>query len=294
MNVKITRGSGQFFMYDNTCKYLAENFPEDISSWLLGVRVSLIQMQPTELSVEPIRADSMILLTNQNLILHVEFQTVPDREMGFRMLDYRVRGHRKFPDKQMRQVVIYLTPTTSDLVSLTTFELEFTRHEFEVIRLWEQPASIFLESVGLYPFATLAQTDEPELVLREVAAKIEEIPERKLQADISAMSYILAGLVLDRDRVGRIIRRDIMRESVTYQEILAEGEVKGKTQGRVEGRVEEARALIIRLLTRKLGSIEPNLLTKIEALPLEQVESLGEDLLDFTSIDNLDRWLNQN
>jgi predicted transposase YdaD len=64
-------------MYDNTCKYLAENFPEDLSSWLLGVRISLVQMQPTELSVEPIRADSMILLTNHNLILHVEFQTVP-------------------------------------------------------------------------------------------------------------------------------------------------------------------------------------------------------------------------
>ena len=123
------------------------------------------------------------------------------------MLDYRVRAHRKFPDKQMRQVVIYLTPTNSDLVTLTTFELESTRHEFEVIRLWEQPASTFLESVGLYPFATLAQTDEPELVLREVAARIEEIPERKLQADISAMSYILAGLVLDRDRVGRIIQK---------------------------------------------------------------------------------------
>jgi Domain of unknown function (DUF4351) len=30
---------------------------------------------------------------------------------------------------------------------------------------------------------------------------------------------------------------------------------------------------------------------KIEALPLEQVESLGEDLLDFTSIDNLEQWL---
>jgi predicted transposase/invertase (TIGR01784 family) len=281
-------------MYDNTCKYLAENFPEDIASWLLGVRVSLTQMQPTELSVEPIRADSMILLTNHNLILHIEFQTVPDREMGFRMLDYRVRAHRKFPNKQMRQVVIYLTPTNSDLVTLTTFELESTRHEFEVIRLWEQPASIFLESVGLYPFATLAQTDDPELVLRGVAARIEELPERKLQADISAMSYILAGLVLDRDRVGRIIRRDIMRESVTYQEILAEGEVKGKTQGLAEGRVGEARILIIRLLTRKLGNISPKLLAKIEALPLERVESLGEDLLDFTSIANLEQWLSQN
>lgn len=281
-------------MYDNTCKYLAENFPEDIASWLLGVRVSLVQMQPTELSVEPIRADSMILLTNHNLILHIEFQTVPDREMGFRMLDYRVRAHRKFPDKQMRQVVIYLTPTNSDLVTLTTFELESTRHEFEVIRLWEQPASIFLESVGLYPFAALAQTDEPELVLREVAARIEELPERKLQADISAMSYILAGLVLDRDRVGRIIRRDIMRESVTYQDILAEGEVKGKTQGLAEGRVGEARALVIRQLTRKLGNVSPKLLAKIEALPLDRVESLGEDLLDFTSIANLEQWFSQN
>ncbi len=277
-------------MYDNTCKYLAENFPEDIASWLLGVRVSLIQMQPTELSVPPIRADSMILLTNHNLILHIEFQTRPDREMGFRMLDYRVRAHRKFPDKQMRQVVIYLTPTTSDLVNLTTFELESTRHEFEVVRLWEQPASIFLESVGLYPFATLAQTDEPELVLREVAARIEELPERTLQADISAMSYILAGLVLDRDRVGRIIRRDIMRESVTYQEILAEGEVKGETQGRVK----EARGLVIRQLTRKLGNVNANLLVKIEALSLERVESLGEDLLDFTSIANLEQWFSQN
>ena len=282
-------------MYDNTCKYLAENFPEDISSWLLGVRISLVQMQPTELSVEPIRADSMILLTNHNLILHVEFQTVPDREMGFRMLDYRVRAHRKFPGKQMRQIVIYLTPTTSDLVSLTTFELEFTRHEFEVVRLWEQPSSIFLESVGLYPFASLAQTDEPELVLREVAAKIEEIPERKLQSDISAMSYILAGLVLDRNRVGQIIRRDIMRESVTYQEILAEGEVKGevkgKTQGLAEGRIEEAKSLTIRQLTRKLGNISSTLLAKIEALPLDRLELLGEDLLDFTSIANLEQWL---
>jgi predicted transposase/invertase (TIGR01784 family) len=277
-------------MYDNTCKYLAENFPEDIASWLLGVRVSLVQMQPTELSVEPIRADSMILLTNHNLILHIEFQTVPDREMGFRMLDYRVRAHRKFPNKQMRQVVIYLTPTNSDLVTLTTFELESTRHEFEVIRLWEQPASIFLESVGLYPFATLAQTDDPELVLRGVAARIEEIPSRELQADISAMSYILAGLVLDRDRVGRIIRRDIMRESVTYQEILAEGEVKGETQGRVK----EARGLVIRQLNRKLGNVSPNFLAKIEDLSLELVESLGEDLLDFTSIANLEQWLSQN
>jgi predicted transposase YdaD len=120
-----------------------------------------------------------------------------------------------------------------------------------------------------------------------VAARIEEILEPKLQADISAMSYILAELVLDKDLVGRIIRRDITRESVTYQEILAEGEVKGKTQGRIE----EAKSLTIRQLTRKLGNVSPTLSAKIEVLPLERLELLGEDLLDFTSIANLEQWL---
>jgi hypothetical protein len=78
-------------------------------------------------------------------------------------------------------------------------------------------------------------------------------------------------------------------EKIQAAELVGEqrGEVKGKTQGRVE----EARALVVRQLTRKLVDFSPMLLTKIEALPLERVELLGEDLLDFTSIDNLEQWL---
>jgi predicted transposase/invertase (TIGR01784 family) len=274
-------------MYDNTCKYLAENFTEDIASWLIGSRVELTELNPTELNVEPIRADSLILLTNDDLILHVEFQTIPKPNLPFRMTDYRLRAYRKLPHKRMKQVVVYLTRTQSDLVYETVFELENTRHEFDVIRLWEQPASIFLESEGLYPFAILAQTDDPESILRTVAARIEEIGAGKVQSDLAATAFVLAGLVLNRDLVKQILRRDIMRESVTYLDILEEGEIKGKT----EGRIEEAKGLVLRQLTRKLGNISLNLLAKIEALPLEQVESLGEDLLDFTEIADLEQWL---
>jgi predicted transposase YdaD len=139
----------------------------------------------------------------------------------------------------------------------------------------------------LYPFAILAQPDEQEAILRTVAARIEEIGAGKVQVDLAATESILAGLVLNRDLVKQILRRDIMRESVIYQDILEEGEIKGKT----EGRIEEAKALIIRQLTRKLGNISPNLLAKIDALPLERVESLGEDLLDFAAIADLEHWL---
>lgn len=274
-------------MYDNTCKYLAENFPEDLSSWLIGERVALVELNPTELNVDPIRADSIILLTNKDLILHLEFQTDPDDQMPFRMIDYRIRAYRKFPTKRMRQIVIYLRKTTSELVYQTTFEIENTRHEFEVIRLWEQPTSIFLESPGLYPFASLAQTNEPESILRAVAARIEGVGTGKVQADLAATASILAGLVLDKNLVKQILRRDIMRESAIYQDILAEGEVKSEGKWRVE----EARALVTKQLTRKLGNVSPMLLAKIEALPLERVESLGEDLLDFDSIASLEQWL---
>jgi predicted transposase/invertase (TIGR01784 family) len=277
-------------MYDNTCKYLAEQFPEDLASWLIGERITLTQLQPTELNVEPIRADSMILLTNENLILHLEFQTVPDREMQFRMIDYRVRAYRKFPTKRMRQIVIYLTPTTNELVYQTTFEMENTHHQFEVIRLWEQPAQIFLESPGLYPFASLGQTDEPELVLKSVAAKIEEIKDRKVQADLAATASVLAGLVLDRDQVKRVLRRDIMRESVIYQDILAEGEAKGEARGLDRG-LQQERGLVLRQLTKKLGNLTPKIQAQVSSLSIEKVEALGEALLDFTGMPDLVDWL---
>ncbi|MCA6535943.1 MAG: flagellar assembly protein H, partial [Pseudanabaena sp. M135S2SP2A07QC] len=43
-------------MYDNTCKFLAENFPEDFANWLLGKSIPLTKLETSELSAEPIRA----------------------------------------------------------------------------------------------------------------------------------------------------------------------------------------------------------------------------------------------
>ncbi len=102
--------------YDNTCKFLAENFSADFASWLLGQPLELTKLEPSELSVEPIRADSVIFLASISLILQIEFQTRPDQNMAFRMLDYWVRLHRKYPDKEIYQIVIYLKPSDSPLV----------------------------------------------------------------------------------------------------------------------------------------------------------------------------------
>ena len=102
--------------YDSTCKFLAETFPTDFASWLLGEPIPLTKLEPSELSVEPIRADSVIFLESTKIILHLEFQTEPNKNMPFRMADYKLRLYRKFPERQIYQVVIYLNPSKSSLV----------------------------------------------------------------------------------------------------------------------------------------------------------------------------------
>ncbi len=80
-------------MFDSVSKFQIEQYPVDFATWLLGEPIALTRLEPTELSVEPIRADSIILLQSPEVILHCEFQTDPDPGMPFRMADYRLRVH---------------------------------------------------------------------------------------------------------------------------------------------------------------------------------------------------------
>jgi predicted transposase YdaD len=67
------------------------------------------------------------------------------------MADYRLRVYRRYPEKKMVQVIVYLKKSNSDLVYQDCFNLENTTHQFNVIRLWKQPTNPFLESLGLLP-----------------------------------------------------------------------------------------------------------------------------------------------
>lgn len=263
------------FMFDNTCKFLAENFPNDFATWLLGKPITLTKLSPKELSLEPIRADALILLQSDEIILHIEFQTVPDEEIPYRMADYRLRGYRRFPDKRMYQIVVYLQKVTSKkhlkLVRQTKFSLENTSHRFQVVRLWEQPTNAFMNNPGLLPFAVLSDTSSKDNTLQQVAAQINDITDLRTQNNITASAAILAGLVLNEEVIQRLLRRDIMRESVIYQSIKQEGREEGLEQGREQGLEQAARKIAVNLLSK---GIALELVADCTGLTLEQVQQL--------------------
>jgi predicted transposase YdaD len=136
-----------------------------------------------------------------------------------------------------------------------------------------------LQAPGLLPFAILAQAEEQENLLRQIAQKIEQISDSREQSNLAASTAILAGLVLNKDIIQQLLRKDIMKESVIYQEI------KG------EGRQEEAINLLLRQLNRRIGGISAELSANIQSLSLENLENLGEALLDFQSVEDLEQWL---
>jgi len=68
-----------------------------------------------------------------------------------------------------------------------------------------------------------------------------------------------------------------------YQEVFQEGRQAGQQEGET--------GLVLRILTKRYGLLSLAQQEQIIGLNIEQLESLGESLLDFTEISDLDAWL---
>ena len=62
-------------------------------------------------------------------------------------------------------------------------------------------------------------------------------------------------------------------------------------QGIAEGKTEEARSLVLRQLARRVGTLPADAEAQVQALVLPELEALGEALLDFAALGDLERWL---
>jgi predicted transposase YdaD len=272
--------------FDNLCKLLSEKHPVTFASWVLGTPQTSVAVLKTELSIEPIRADYVTFLQLQGRILHLEFQTKLESTppLPLRMLDYWVRLYRLYR-LPVTQAVVLLLPPAPETVIETAFSVETTRHEYRVIPMWQENPELFLNDPALLPLAPLTATTQPQTLLERVVERVSQI-ERGQRAEISAYTQILAGLKYKKDLIRQIFREGMMRESVIYQEILAQGEQIGEQRGRQEGE----RSLILRLLTRRVGELPQQVRLRIETLSLEQLENLGEALLDFQALADLEAW----
>ena len=79
-----------------------------------------------------------------------------------------------------------------------------------------------------------------------------------------------------------------LKQTRFYQDVFAEGHQVGQEDGR-----QREAALVLRQLRRRLGPLTPAQETRIQALPVTELENLGEALLDFQTAADLTAWLQQ-
>lgn len=80
-------------------------------------------------------------------------------------------------------------------------------------------------------------------------------------------------------------------EELEKREMFVEDQRGAIIKSRKEGIIEGQTALILRQVARRTGEISPEIQTRIQQLSLEQLDDLGEILLDFTSQDDLIAWV---
>lgn len=60
-----------------------------------------------------------------------------------------------------------------------------------------------------------------------------------------------------------------------------------------EAKEEGERSLIFRQLTKKVGQLDEAMRSQVATLSSEQLEQLGEALLDFATVQDLKTWFSQ-
>lgn len=149
--------------------------------------------------------------------------------------------------------------------------------------------------VGLRLMKHIFQPELSEL-FKKIIGELKVLPRARARQSLLPMAIYLGATK------GETVMREF-EQGVNYYFPELKGEImetyamtlikRGMQQGVQQGRREEALAFVLRLLTRCLGSLSARAQARLRKLSLEQLEQLGEDLLNFKQASDLTTWLRE-
>ena len=134
--------------------------------------------------------------------------------------------------------------------------------------------------------------DQAGLAARKILNSVSTEAEFQLKLDLveSILVNKFTQLTLEEIQKMLNLKEADITQTRFYQEVLEIGEKKGLQQGLQQGEAN----LTIRLLKRRCGNLTAIQEQKVRSLSISQLESLGEALLDFQNMSDLENWLQDN
>jgi hypothetical protein len=158
---------------------------------------------------------------------------------------------------------------------------------YRMLRVWQVPPQVWLSGgVGLVPLAPLGDVQAQHLpaVIGQMKQRFDQEPPHRA-AELWSAAFILMGVRYDQLLTESLLKGvTAMKESVTYQAILKEGEAKGEARGEAKGEAREARKILMMQGRKCFGEPSPEILAALDAMTdVGQLEELGLRLLETSS-----------
>jgi predicted transposase YdaD len=279
---------------DDTLKHLTELSPQD---WVErgGWPAAPARLIDADIATLTGATDKVIRVVGApDWLLAVDFQAGHDTVAKLPDLLLYNSALFKRHDLRVRSLLVLLYPG-ADSPQLTGFyERGFPGEPFDaalryrVVRVWRFPPAQWLAGgLGLVPLAPLGDVrprDLPALITQMKRRLEREAPPSQV-AELWSATYILMGLRYERALIHKLLQGVVsMKESVTYQAILSEGEAKGEAKGKAEGETNEARKILLLQGRSRFGEPSAEMIAALNGLTdVHQLEALTVSLLQASS-----------
>ncbi len=296
-------------------KLLSNFFPEFIELFFPDISAewerNSIEFLPQEVFTDVTQGEKKIIdllvrakFKNQDtlFIIHTEHQSAPQANFNERMFVYFARLHEKYA-LPIYPIVLYSHDAPRTLQP-NSYTIEFSgwkilEFNYRIIQLNQLNWQDFVNQRNPVASALMSkmrmdtqQRPQVKLVSLQLLTSLGLNP-----AQIQLISGFIDTYLELNPEEQRAFAEQLAkiepRQEEQVMEIVTSWMREGIQIGRQEGKQEEAVSLIMRMLKRRFGSLTPQLRSQIASLSVMQLEDLGEALLDFAAVSDLETWLGE-
>ena len=248
------------------------------------------QFTSVEVKEKAFRFDGIFMTDSvEKPIYFVEVQFQPKPDFYWELIAEINIYLNQFKPVQDWQGIALFGKRSLDVGELTAYQQELINSgRIKRIYLDELPPGSI--GMGLIELIVSQEAQAPELVKTLMArTKTEVENDREKQGIIELLETVLLSKFsqLSRQEIEAMFLVSDIKQTRVYQEAKQEG----RQEGRQEGKKDEATNLLLRILSKRFGKLGDSYIQNINSLNIEQLENLGEALLDFTDINDLETWL---
>lgn len=234
-------------------------------------------------------------------LIHIEAQSSSQTNFNRRMFSYFARLHEKFA-LPIYPIVIFSYDSPQKQAE-NQYKVEFPdfkvlNFNYRVVQLNQLNWRDFINQPNPVASALMAKMKIADQDRAKVKAQCLRLLVT-LKLDPARMQLI-SGFIdtyLTLNPVEESIFRSelntfLPKEQEDVMQIVTSWMREGIEQGIEQGIIRE-KNLVIRLLERKLGTIDSEIKDQIQELEIDKIEALGEAILDFSNVEDLRIWLNR-